>query len=92
MSIQIVEWSAQQVVHNRYDLGTVYRNAFATYPYYTSAQVALNFIDQTLPAHVQRPGFRCIVALNTDIIRCLVSPTATQAHPVNGGAIPSRRR
>lgn len=66
MSIQIVEWSAQQVVHNRYDIGTVYRNAFATYPYYTPAQVAVNFIDQTLPAHVQRPGFRCIVALNTE--------------------------
>lgn len=64
MNIEIAEWSAAEVLLRRHDFGTIYRDAFAGYPYHTPEHVARVFVDDTLPRHVRRVGFRSCVALN----------------------------
>jgi GNAT superfamily N-acetyltransferase len=64
-TIEIEEWSAAEVLRRRHDFGTIYRDAFASYPYYTPEHVARQFVDDTLPTHSTRRDFRCVVARDT---------------------------
>ncbi len=63
--METISLSAAQVTLLVSQLSSVYRAAFAGEPYHRQAEEVAEFA-RALPAHTQRPDFRCVGALSVD--------------------------
>jgi GNAT superfamily N-acetyltransferase len=62
MTVEIIELSREQLSQAQDRIVAIYRTVFAEPPYSKSKAAIAQFTNTVFPRHVQRAGFRCVVA------------------------------